>query len=188
MDLTNQCKTHLRWRGRARLNPRAERSVTSSCLCVVMVSVLGSAPGCVRRIPEPLGGHTNAPHVGWVIMSGDADNADRDFVCQSIPRNQCVLPVDRSEARVLAHVHLYYHGALTETRYTGSIRIEFFDQPHEINPGLTVKPGDKPGNQSVSDFVSAKPGMYTMSIDVVATSTQTGETQNIREAVSVTVK
>ena len=157
-------------------------------LCVTVVSVLVIATGCVRRIPEPLGGHTDAPHVGWVIMSGDRDNPDRDFVCQSSPRNDCVLSVDRPDAPVLAHVHLYYHAALKETRYTGSIQIGFFDQQHEVNPTLTVKPGDKPGNQSVSDFVASKPGIYPMSIAVVATSTQTGETQNIRETVSITVR
>ena len=126
--------------------------------------------------------------MGWVIMSGDADNPDRDFVCQSSPRSECVVPVDRPDARVLSHLHLYYHPASTETKYTGSIRIGFFDQPHEINPSIIVKPGESPGNQSVSDFVSMKPGTYPMSIAVVATPTQAGQTQNIRDQVSVIVK
>ena len=121
-------------------------------------------------------------------MSGDADNPDRDFVCQSNPRSECVVPVDRPEARVLAHLHVYYHPASTETKDTGSIRVGFFDAPHEINPNITVKPGEPPGNQSVSNFVSMKPGGYTMSIAVMATPTQAGQTQNIREQVSVIVK
>ena len=121
-------------------------------------------------------------------MSGDAENPDRDFVCQSNPLSECVVPVDRPAARVLAHVHLYYHGALTETRYTGAVRIGFFGKPHEINPSITVKPGEPPGNQSVSDFVSSKPGTYTMSLAVVATPTQAGQAQNIRDQVSVSVK
>jgi hypothetical protein len=146
------------------------------------------APACVRRIPEPAGGHTGSPHIGWVIMSGDADNPDRDFVCQSEPRSECVVPVDRPEARVLAHLHVYYHAAPTETRYSGPIRIGFFDEPHEIRADITVKPGDSPGNQTVMDFVSSKPGTYTMDLAVVATSTQTGEKQNIREQVNVVVK
>ena len=126
--------------------------------------------------------------MGWVIMSGDAENPDRDFVCQSNPRTDCVVPADRKDARVLGHVHLYYHSTSTETRYTGSIRIGFFDMPHEINPGITVKPRGTAGNQSVSDFVSSKSGTYGMSIAVVAASTQTGQTQNIGEQVSVIVK
>ena len=121
-------------------------------------------------------------------MSGDADDPDRDFVCQSNPRSECVVPVDRPDARVLGHVHFYYHAAATETRYTGSNRIGFFDKPLEVNADITVKRGESPGNQSISDFVSAKPGMYTMSIAVVAKSVQTGQTENIRDQVSVIVK
>jgi hypothetical protein len=157
--------------------------VLGACLLIMI------ATGCAKRIPEPVGGHTDSPHVGWVIMSGDADNPDRDFVCQSTPRTECVVPVDRPEARVLAHVHLYYHSAAAETRYTGSIRIGFFDEAHEITtPNATVKPGDSAGNQSVSDFASSKPGTYTMTIAVVATSIPAGQTENIRDQVSVTVR
>jgi len=69
-----------------------------------------------------------------------------------------------------------------------AVRIGFFGKPHEINPSITVKPGEPPGNQSVSDFVSSKPGTYTMSLAVVATPTPTGQAQNIRDQVSVSVK
>lgn len=148
--------------------------------------VLGA--GCAKRIPEPVGGHTDLPHVGWVIMSGNAENPDRDFVCQSTPRTECVMPVDRPDARVLSDVHVYHHAASTETKYAGSIRIGFFDQPHEINPNVTVKPGESPGNQSVTDFVTSKPGTYMMEVTVVATSIPTGQTQNIRDQVRVIVK
>jgi hypothetical protein len=140
------------------------------------------------RGPEPVGGPAGSPRVGWVIMSGDADNPDRDFVCQSSPRSECVIPVDGQDDRVFGHVHMYYHAASTEVRYTGAVRIGFFSQPHEINPTITVKPGESPGNQSVSDFVSMKPGTYTLSIAVVATPTQAGQPQNIRDQVSVSVK
>ena len=129
-----------------------------------------------------------ASFVPIVIATGCADNPDRDFVYQSTSRDECVVPADRPDARVLGHVHVYDHAASTETKYTGSIRIGFFDQPHDINPSITVKPGGSPGNQSVSDFVSAKPGTYPMSIAVAATSTQTSETQNIREQVNVIVR
>lgn len=151
-----------------------------------VLAVLGT--GCARPIPGPVGGLTGTPRVGWVIMSGDADNPDRDFVCQSSPRSECVVPVDRPDARVLSHLHVYYHPASTETKYTGSIRIGFFDRPHEINPNIIVKPGESPGNQSVSDFVSMKPGTYPMSIAVVAAPTQAGQPQDIRDQVSVVVK
>ena len=158
----------------------------SRTACAFLLIVL--ATGCARPIPEPVGGRPGVPRVGWVIMSGDQDNPDRDFVCQSSPRSECVVPVDRPGARVLSHLHVYYHPASTETKYTGSIRIGFFDQPHEINPSITVKPGESPGNQSVSDFVSTKPGTYPVSIAVVATPTQAGQAQNIRDQVNVIVK
>ena len=158
----------------------------SRTACAILLIVL--AAGCGMRIPKPAAGAGNAARVGWVIMSGDADNPDRDFVCQSNPRTECLLPVDRPGARVLGHVHVYYHSAGPETKYTGTIRIGFFDQPHEIKPVITVKPGDSPGNQSVSDFVSAKAGTYTMSIAVVATPTATGQPQDIRDQVSVVLR
>jgi len=89
---------------------------------------------------------------------------------------------------VLAHVHLYYHAISSETKYTGAVRIGFFDAPHEINPNIVVKPGEPPGNQSVSNFVSTKSGTYAMSIAVVATPAQTGQRQNIRDQITVTLK
>jgi len=146
------------------------------------------ATGCAMRVPQPIGGRTDAPRLGWVIMSGDRDNPDRDFVCQSNPRSECVAPVDRPDSRVLANVHFYYHPAAAETKYTGSIRIGFFDTAHEIKPNVTVKPGDSPGNQSVSGFVSSKPGAYTMTIAVTATSGPSGAVTQIREEVPVTLK
>jgi hypothetical protein len=174
------------------LNDRATNSSGQLWrLCVVAFAAI--VPAAVvtagaARTPEPVGGHTGTPHIGWVIMSGDQDNPDRDFVCQSKPRSECVMPADRPDERVLGHVHIYYHPAATETKYVGTVRIGFFDQPHEINPNLTVPPGGKPGNQSVSDFVSSKPGAYTTSFAVDATSTPSGQKQSIREEVSVTVR
>lgn len=193
MQFTNRT---LSYRGSTRrvraIRARGNWSREMSLLCAVVVGTLlliVLMAGCAKRSPEPVGGHTTTPHVGWVIMSGDQENPDRDFACQSNPRSECVVPVDRPDARVLGHVHIYYHAAESETKYTGSIRIGFFDDPHEITAsGIPVKPGDSPRNQSVSDFVRNKPGTYTMSIDVVATSTQTGQKQNIRDQVSVIVR
>ena len=167
-----------------RLTSRSLMYAWQAGACLLAVS----AAGCGIRIPTPVGGRTDAPRVGWVIMSGDADNPDRDFVCQSNPLSSCVVPADRPDARVLGHVYVYYHPAKTETKYTGSVRIGFFNAPHEFNPMLTVKPGGSPGNQSIADFISMKPGTYAMSIAVVATPTTAGPAQNIRDQVSVTVK
>ena len=88
----------------------------------------------------------------------------------------------------MAHVHIYYHGTETVTKYTGAIRIGFFDQPHEMNPNITVKPGERAGNESISDFVTDKPGTYPLGIAVVATSIPSDQKQDIRDQVTVTVK
>jgi hypothetical protein len=144
--------------------------------------------GCGKPIPGAVKGPNRPPQIGWVIMSGDADNPDRDFVCQSNPPGECVMPADRPDARVLAHVYFYYHPAATETRYSGTNRIGFFNQPLDVAPKITVKPGDRAGNQSISGYVSSKPGLYTLAIAVEATSTTTGEKQDIRGQIPVSVK
>ena len=148
------------------------------------------ATGCAGGVPrpEPVGGHPESPHLGWVIMTGDRENPDREFVCQSNPRTECILPADRPDQRAMVHLHVYYHGAPTETKYTGSIRLGFFSAPHEINPNIIVKPGEPAGNQSVSDFVSRTPGTYTMAIAVVATSAAPAQSQDLREQVEVVVR
>ena len=152
-----------------------------------LIPVLAMA--CAKRIPDSVGGgRGQSPQIGWVIMSGDADNPDRDFVCQSDPRTECVMQADRSGERVLSHLHVYYHATSMETRFTGTIQVGFFEKPYEINPSITVKPGQSPGNQSVSNFVTMKAGRYAMSIAVVATPGDAGQSQNIRDQVSVIVK
>ena len=172
------------------MQPRLSTSRTNYLLSKSLAPLLMLAMGCAGRVPrpEPAGGHVEAPHLGWVIMTGDRENPDRDFVCQSNPRSECIIPVDRLDQRAMVHLHVYYHVAPTETTYTGSIRIGFFNAPHEINPNITVKPGEPPGNQSVSDFVSSTPGTYTMAIAVVATATPPGQSQNLREQVDIVVR
>jgi hypothetical protein len=152
--------------------------------------LVAALAACNRRIPEPVGGPSapRQPQVGWVIMTGDAENPDREFVCQSNPRSDCVLQADRPQARSVAHVYFYYHGTTTETRYTGPITIGFFDPPHDLNPNVTVKPGESAANQSVSDFVSTTPGGYAMTIGVTATAVSTGQPQDLGTRIEVNVK
>jgi hypothetical protein len=52
---------------------------------------------------------------------------------------------DHTGGFLLALRHLYYHPAATETKYSGSAQVGFFDRPHEIDSNITVKPGDPPG-------------------------------------------
>lgn len=158
---------------------------------IVLVITSMCAAACGKRIPEPTGIAPGTPHVTWIIMSGDRDNPDQDFVCQSNPRNECVIPASRPDAQVFSDVHFYYHGAGAETKYTGSIDIGFFQgsaDSHRIQANTTVKKTESIMNQSVTSIVTATPGRYAVTFTLVATSTDTGKNQPIQEQVAVVVK
>ncbi len=81
---------------------------SQSLLVAIAISMLS---GCGARVPEPHVSMPGIPHISWVIMSGDRDNPDREFVCQSEPRAECVVQVSWPDSRVLSDVHIYYHGS-----------------------------------------------------------------------------
>ena len=146
---------------------------------------------CAKRVPEPAGVAPGTPYISWIIMSGDRDNPDQEFVCQSDPRNDCLVPVSRPDAQVFSDVHFYYHGAGAETKYTGSINIGFFQgsrESHEIQANTIVKKTERIMNSSVTGIVSSTPGTYAVTFALVATSTDTGKSQPIRQQASVVVK
>ena len=160
-------------------------SIVVATVAVVLTST------CAKRIPEPTGVAPGTPRVSWVIMSGDRDNPDQDFVCQSDPRNDCIVPVSRPGAQVFSDVHAYYHGAGAETKYAGSMQIGFFRgsaESHKTQTNITVQKTESIANQSVSGIVTETPGRYAVTFALVATSTGTGKGQPIREQVSVEVK
>ena len=144
--------------------------------------------GCAERIPPRPAGAPGAALVGWVIMAGDRENPDQDFVCQSSPRDECVLPVSRPDQRAFAHVHLYFHPAAADVRYTGSVQIGFFESAADVNPDVLVNAGGPVGNHSVTGIVTPNAGAHAMTIDVVAAPTAAGSDQQIRERVTVLVK
>src|SRR5580765_1722452 len=95
---------------------------------------------CAHGMPPPTAGSAGLPRVGWVIMSGDRDSPDHDFVCQSNPPSDCLLDHSQPDRQVFAHLHFYFHPARTDTQYGGSIRLGFFsNKTQELNPDLTVK-------------------------------------------------
>lgn len=158
---------------------------------VFMLCGMATNAGCVRRVPEPPGVPPGAPHISWVIMSGDRDTPDRDFVCQSDPPNDCVVPVSRPDAQVFSDVHFYFHGAGQETTYKGSIGVRFFQgapASHEISTNITVKKNESITNQSVVDIVTTTPGRYVVAVDLVATSRPAGRSEPIRQQIPVVVK
>jgi len=162
---------------------------THSIIVAAVAAVFTSA--CARSAPKPIGVAPGTPHVSWIIMSGDRDNPDREFVCQSNPRNDCVVPASRPDAQVFSDVHFYYHGAGAETKYAGSIDIGFFQglpQSHTAQSNMTVKKNGSIANQSVTGIVSETSGTYAVTFAVVATLSDTGTSQPIRDSVQVVVK
>jgi len=143
--------------------------------------------GCEKRLPVPSGGSPGVPHVGWVIMVGDRENPDREFVCQSDPRTDCVMPPSRPDTQAFTNAHFYFHSGTVDTKYTGTIEIGFLEgsKPHVVAVNTTVKGGASAGNSSVSGIVSSNAGRYPMTIAVVA---ENGATREIRESVPVTVR
>src|SRR6478672_11328697 len=92
---------------------------------VALVTLLALA-GCGKRVPESTTAPPGIPRIGWVIMTGDRDNPDDDYVCQSGPRMpQCIVPASRPDHQVFADVHFYFHPAEADTKYTGTIEVGF---------------------------------------------------------------
>ena len=153
--------------------------------------VAGFTATCAKRVPEPVGLAPGTPHVTWVFMHGDADNPDREFVCQSGPPSECVVPVSQRDAQVFGHVHFYYHGAGAETKYVGTINVGFFQgaaESHTSPTSITVEKNESITNQSITGIVTSTPGTYAVAMLLEATVTDTGKSVSIRQSIPVTVR
>jgi hypothetical protein len=160
-------------------------------LPMVLVVVSVCVASCAMGAPKPAGLAPGTPYVSWIIMSGDGDNPDQEFVCQSNPRNDCVVPASRPDARVFSDVHFYYHGTGAETKYTGSIDIGFFQgspAAHTTQTNVTVPKNESIMNQSVTGIVTSTPGTHTVTFALVGTVTGSAANQPFREQVQVVVK
>jgi len=160
----------------------------SICLFVAATAI---ATGCGKHVPEPSGRAPGTPAVTWIIMSGDRDNPDQQFVCQSTPRNDCVVGVSKPDAQVFGKVYLYYHGAGAETRYEGPIEIGFFQgekASHVTNAKIAVKKDGSISNQSVTGIVTSTPGTYAVNLDLRASVVESGRTEAIRETIPIVVR
>ena len=161
----------------------------SRLIVFAIMSIFAAA--CATGAPKPAGLAPGTPYVSWIIMSGDRDNPDQEFVCQSDPRNDCVVPASRPEAQVFADVHFYYHGAGAETKYAGTIDIGFFQgstAAHTTQTSVTVAKNESIRNQSVAGIVTSTPGTYAIAFALVGTVTGSGANQPFREQVQVVVK
>ena len=141
--------------------------------------------GCGKRVPESTTTPPGIPRVGWVIMTGDRDNPDDDYVCQSGPRTpQCIVAASRPDHQVFADVHFYFHPAAADTKYTGTVEVGFMrrrSSPSECHRESRGQPGATHG----VGLVSSAPGPYTMTISVVAEGAQR---RTIHEQVQVEVQ
>lgn len=127
--------------------------------------------------------------VGWVLMHGDRDNPDREYVCQSGDSADCVLPMTRPAAQVFTAIHFYYHSTPRDTKYTGAHRLAFFTgEPHEVRAEVTVKANSSAANQSITGIAADRPGRYTLTIAIDAAPLPSGAVQQIREQVPITVR
>jgi hypothetical protein len=157
---------------------------------IVYVVAAACSGACRPHVPEPPTSVPGKPYISWVIMSGDSDNPDQDFVCQSDPRTDCVVPASRVDARVFSDVHVYYHGAGAETRYVGSMRIGFFQgsaTAAKTQVDIAVKKSGTITNQAVVGIVSSTPGAYSIDFDLAAT-VDAGKGQPIQDQLKVIVK
>lgn len=158
---------------------------------LAVLPFLLTAGGCAQRIPEPVLKPHDVPHISWTIHVADQPGGRETTICSSDPRTECVVPASTEGRKVFAMVHLFFHPAAAETRYTGSVQIGFFGGPaesHEMKPNVIVQPKDSPARHSMSDFVTTRPGKYQMLVALVATSVPNGEGQSIRDEVAVLVK
>jgi hypothetical protein len=123
--------------------------------------------------------------MGWVIMHGSADNPDEEYVCQSNPRDTCVLPASMGQRKVFSEVHLYFHPIGTRARYEGTRQIGFFGDSRPSPLTIEVSPKEV-SNDSVVGIVTDKPGQYALNVSVTA-STEKGPVQ-LTEQIPVTVE
>ncbi len=157
---------------------------------LMLAVFLLATSACAKTVPRPADVAPGTPYITWIIMHGDSDNPDREFACQSTPRNDCVLPASTQDEQVFSHVYLYYHGAGAETAYTGTVQIGFFRGAAPASgskTNITVKKNESITNQSTTGIVTNTPGTYALTIAFDATVDK-GSTRPVREDVNVSVK
>jgi hypothetical protein len=160
-------------------------------LFVSAAVVCALAWGCGKRVPEPANVVPGTPHVTFVLMFGDRDTADREFSCQSGSGTECVLPASRPNAQVFADIHVYYHGAGTETVYEGTVSVGYLEgasAARASRANVSVKKNESIANHSVLGIVTSTPGTYPVTWSLTARVVDSGQTFPINETVQVTVK
>jgi hypothetical protein len=169
--------------------PDLEMSMRTRSFIAAIVAG-GLSWGCAARVPEPANVVPGTPHVTWVLMYGDRDNADSEFSCQSGESTECVLPASRPSAQVFSDIHIYYHGAGAETRYQGTIDLGYLQGAgsHTSRANISVRKNESIANHSVTGIVTSTPGTYAVTWSLTATVVDSGQTLPITQTIQVTVK
>ena len=89
-------------------------------------------------------------------------------------------------------MHVYYHSAGAETKYTGSFQVGYFQGSagsHDIQTKITVTKTESITNQSVTGIVTTTPGAYAVVFDLAATQPgTTTDGRRIRDRIPVVVR
>jgi|SRR5436190_5085648 len=161
-----------------------------TCLFVAAAVIVSGAAACGPRVPPRIGVAPGSPFVSWIIMAGDRENPDQEFVCQSTPRNECAVNASKPDAQVFGKVYFYYHGTDAVTRYEGPIEIGFFRGDRAANTtkaAIAVRKDESITHESVTGIVTSTPGTYAVKLDLSA-KVETGRTGAIRETIVVVVR
>ena len=156
-----------------------------------MLLVAAAAAGCAERVPEPVLTPHDVPHISWTIHIGGPQGGRMSAVCSSDPRTPCVLQASTAAQKVFATVHLFFHPAAEDIRYTGVVQVGFFGDPpeaHVVEPNMRLKAKQPPARHSLSHFVTTRPGTYQMRVVLAATPIRGGRSLGIRDEVTVLVK
>jgi hypothetical protein len=164
---------------------RRERSRSTSTVGLLLVAWFVVTSACGKHVPESMTAPPGVPRIGWVIMSGDRDNPDDEFVCQSSPRTDCVLPASRPDHPVFTDVHVYFHPTEANTKYTGTIDAGFVEGATPSKANVTVKPNTSAVPFTTVGMVVSARGEYRLTI---AVSAQGATSRQIREQIPVQVR
>ena len=148
---------------------------------------------CVGRV-APVATHSGAngeaPRASWTVSTTSPEGTER-IICRSESRTQCQVPASTPSAKTFAAVHLYLHPSIDTTTYTGNMRVGLFNgfapDVHKGTIESIVNPGEEPFDVSVTGPVTPIPGVYSITISLVATSTNQPSPQRIQDTIAVTV-
>jgi hypothetical protein len=145
---------------------------------------------CATHVPKPANVAPGTPHVSFVLMFGDRDNADSEFACESEPQTDCVIPASHAGEPAFSDIHFYYHGVGPETRYEGTLTIGYLEgaQTHVSRTNVTVTKNGGITNHSVIGIVTSTPGTYPVEWSLTATVPSTGLSVPVNGTIKVTVK